>query len=270
MFGLGNKESYPERYNVVGRAFEQRLCELGAQLIHPRGEGNAGGSIEQDFEQWKEQLFQSFSASDSNETTPVSEEAKREEEATSSSYRRKYQIDLLQEVGGQQQQQQVRPHIRTFQPDKAIDARNPIYTRVSKVVDLCPSAVRAKKELELDICATPVKYRSGDHIGVFAKNDPNVIQQLAERLAIHDLNARFSIESVDGSALPFIASKDDPLTIGQVLEEYVDLNAPPRPSTIRLLSELASKPEEKEILREMSSTCSVSRVVFLFLFFFLF
>lgn len=254
VFGLGNKASYPERYNVVGKAIEKRLLELGAQLIHPRGEGDAGGSIEEDFEEWKEELFKSFAASQTGESVC---DNSTETEDIPSEERRKFKVELLSEE--EQKTAPTRTFFRTTQLDKPIDARNPIYLHVTKIVDLCPGAARAKKELEVDIHNKPVSYRTGDHIGVFAKNCNEAVEKLAERLAIHDLNAKFEISSLlDNTPIPFVSSRDDPLTIRQVLEEFIDLNAPPKTSTIKLLAEHATRPEEKELLRDMSSPSNES------------
>jgi sulfite reductase alpha subunit-like flavoprotein len=43
LFGLGNKRTYPDRFQSVGRAVDRRLLELGAMPMVPRGEGDDNG-----------------------------------------------------------------------------------------------------------------------------------------------------------------------------------------------------------------------------------
>jgi sulfite reductase alpha subunit-like flavoprotein len=57
VFGLGQSQHYPDRYQVVGKLFDSRLQELGAHRLFLRGEGDDSVDIEEDFEQWAEQLL---------------------------------------------------------------------------------------------------------------------------------------------------------------------------------------------------------------------
>lgn len=57
MFGLGNK-TY-EHYNSVCRRVEEKLCNLGANRIGERGEGDDDGSLEEDFLSWKDDMWKS-------------------------------------------------------------------------------------------------------------------------------------------------------------------------------------------------------------------
>lgn len=45
IFGLGNNMTFPERYQAVSKVLEQRMNELGAREIMPRGEGDAGQEL---------------------------------------------------------------------------------------------------------------------------------------------------------------------------------------------------------------------------------
>ena len=58
VFGLGNKQY--EHYNVVGRSVNDLMEKQGAQRVYPHGEGNAGGSIEEDFEAWRKDLWKTL------------------------------------------------------------------------------------------------------------------------------------------------------------------------------------------------------------------
>ena len=69
VFGLGNK-TY-EHYNAVGKFFDQRLEELGAQRVFEIGLGDDDANLEEDFMRWREAflpaLAQSYGWEISNE-----------------------------------------------------------------------------------------------------------------------------------------------------------------------------------------------------------
>jgi NADPH-ferrihemoprotein reductase len=55
VFALGNK-TY-EHYNLIGRKTDQKLEEMGATRIGPRGEGDDDKALEEDYLEWKDQAF---------------------------------------------------------------------------------------------------------------------------------------------------------------------------------------------------------------------
>lgn len=55
VFGLGNK-TY-ESYNAAARYLDARLDALGATRIFRRGEGDDNENLEDDFIQWKEDMW---------------------------------------------------------------------------------------------------------------------------------------------------------------------------------------------------------------------
>lgn len=55
VFGLG-KTSY-EHYNAMGKFFTKSLSEMGASTVHFHGEGDDMGTLEDDFDEWKQELW---------------------------------------------------------------------------------------------------------------------------------------------------------------------------------------------------------------------
>jgi NADPH-ferrihemoprotein reductase len=51
VFGLGNK-TY-EHFNAFARNLDNKLSELGAKRVGPRGEGDDDANLEADFNAWK-------------------------------------------------------------------------------------------------------------------------------------------------------------------------------------------------------------------------
>lgn len=58
VFGLGNK-TY-EHYNQNGRNVDAALAEMGAVRIGERGEGNDNGSMEEDYLEWKDGMWEAL------------------------------------------------------------------------------------------------------------------------------------------------------------------------------------------------------------------
>ena len=59
VFGLGNKQY--KIYQAVARLFDKRMEELGGKRVFPSGEGDADGTLEEDFEDWKSQCLPALS-----------------------------------------------------------------------------------------------------------------------------------------------------------------------------------------------------------------
>lgn len=59
IFGLGNR-TY-EHYNLVARQTDQYLESMGAERIGERGEGDDDKSMEEDYLEWKDGMWEAFS-----------------------------------------------------------------------------------------------------------------------------------------------------------------------------------------------------------------
>lgn len=62
VFGLGNTQY--EHYNKMGKDVDARMDELGATRVYRYGEGDDDGSLEDDFEEWKAELWGSLCRSE--------------------------------------------------------------------------------------------------------------------------------------------------------------------------------------------------------------
>jgi NADPH-ferrihemoprotein reductase len=58
VFGLGNK-TY-EHYNVIGKYVDRDLSSMGATRIGERGEGDDDKSMEEDYLEWKDGMWEEF------------------------------------------------------------------------------------------------------------------------------------------------------------------------------------------------------------------
>ena len=54
--------------------------------------------------------------------------------------------------------------------------------------------------IEMDITGSKLKYAAGDHVGILASNDPEIVKRIGELLNT-DLDAVFSLVNKDGMLL---------------------------------------------------------------------
>lgn len=72
VFGLGNRQY--EHYNRMGKLTDKQLAKFGAQRVFQYGEGDDDGTLEEDFEQWRAQLWPSLMQQFHPDSTKVVEE----------------------------------------------------------------------------------------------------------------------------------------------------------------------------------------------------
>lgn len=60
VFALGNR-TY-EHYNLIGRAIDSGLAKMGGVRIGERGEGDDDKSMEEDYLEWKDGMWEAFAA----------------------------------------------------------------------------------------------------------------------------------------------------------------------------------------------------------------
>jgi NADPH-ferrihemoprotein reductase len=80
---------------------------------------------------------------------------------------------------------------------KLFDIKNPYYAEVISKKDLHEGGDRTIMLIRIDLGKSDIHYQAGDHIGIFPRNNENLVKRLAERLAIKDLDALFTMTSID-------------------------------------------------------------------------
>ena len=143
VFGLGNK-TY-ENYNTMGKFFDKRIAELGGERLLDLGLGDDDANIEEDFNNWKVNFWQSICE--------------------------KYQVSRL-ENQGTIRQYQLRPNpstTRVFTGEivrynsyknqrPPFDAKNPYLAKVAKNQELHNGGDRSCMHIELDISDSKIRF----------------------------------------------------------------------------------------------------------------
>jgi cytochrome P450/NADPH-cytochrome P450 reductase len=70
VFGCGNRQ-WAQTYQAIPTRIDQSLFEAGAQRFRPRGQADANGHFEADFEAWLPGLWPALRALDADATTPA-------------------------------------------------------------------------------------------------------------------------------------------------------------------------------------------------------
>jgi len=238
VFGLGNK-TY-EHYNVMGRRVDAALAQMGGERIGERGEGDDDKSMEEDYLEWKDGMWEAFSLAMGVEEgqggdTPDFVVSELEAHPQEKVYLGEYSARALTKTRG------------------IHDAKNPYAAPIAVAKELFTTrADRNCVHIEFNTEGSGITYQHGDHLGVWPINPDVEVERLLCALGLHDKrDTVIGIESLDPALakVPFPV----PTTYGTVLRHYIDISAVAGRQILGTLSKFAPTPEAEAFLKDLNT-----------------
>lgn len=250
VFGLGNRQY--EHYNYMGRVVDELMAKHGAERAYNYGEGDDDASLDEDFDDWKENLWKALrkqlvpGADVEDELAAAADKAGESDDTVAPEY--EY---LLDEVSAPAEDPAaVLKGVRMKASTKHFFTAKSAKVVVNREVR--PSTENGSTvHVEFDLRETGVKYLTADNLAVLAENLPSHVTRLADRLG-YDLEQWVDVKPVDedtNGELPF----PSPCSIEQMLTSYLAINSAPRKGPLKQLAYFATDPEERARLVFLSS-----------------
>ncbi|KIJ59467.1 hypothetical protein HYDPIDRAFT_118445 [Hydnomerulius pinastri MD-312] len=238
VFALGNR-TY-EHYNAIGRSVDEEMTKMGAVRIGERGEGDDDKSMEEDYLEWKDGMWEAFAEAMGVEEgqggdTPDFTVTELDSHPAEKVY--------LGELSA-----------RALTKTKGIhDAKNPYASPVKASRELFQvGGERNCVHVELDIEGSGMTYQHGDHVGVWALNPDVEVDRLLCTLGLYNKkDTVINIDSLDPALakVPFPV----PTTYGTVLRHYIDISAVAGRQMLGVLSKFAPSPEAEAFLKNLNT-----------------
>ncbi|PCH40164.1 NADPH-dependent cytochrome P450 oxidoreductase [Wolfiporia cocos MD-104 SS10] len=238
VFGLGNR-TY-EHYNLIAKNVDRDLQKMGAIRIGERGEGDDDKSMEEDYLEWKDGMWEAFAQAMNVEEgqggdTPDFAVTEVEDHPPEKVY--------LGELSA-----------RALTRSKGIhDAKNPYPAPITVARELFQQGSdRNCVHIEFNTEGSGVTYQHGDHVGVWPSNTEIEVQRLLCALGLYDKKDKvINIESLDPALakVPFPV----PTTYITVLRHYIDISAVAGRQILGVMSKSAPSPEAEAFLKTLNS-----------------
>lgn len=235
VFALGN--STYEHYCAAGRQADGYLAARGAKRIGERGEGDHNKNLDEDYLSWKDGMFQVLKEELGLQEVDVGDQADfvvKELDAASQDMSTVYLGEL---------------HNRTTSNSAPVyDAKHPYPAALVSSRELFLDGERNCVFAEFDITGAGIRYKAGDHIGIWPMNPEQEVQRTLNVLGLQG-STIIDVISLDPALakVPF----PTPTTIESSLRHYLDINAPVSRQTCSALSCWAPKGSdaERQLLR---------------------
>lgn len=302
VFGLGNSTTHKERFNVVGKAVDQKLEQLGGKRALPLGLGDDSQCIEIQFDEWQEELLKTLAQQKSStkpaeptSSTPSTSSATTTTTTSSSQTNTEKETEPILPWTSSKQVPPTRFDCSYVQTKPKLDIvpltssylvnsgfyasqtrlrlvtlnqeMTPLSSRSSKMMKFQVNPVDSCNSVSqpkvVDSCQPLIdSYTTGDHLAVYPQNNPELVSFVASRLGVK-LEDEFDIQPLNGASNKGAKLPfQGPTTVHHALSHYFDLTGLPAPKYLRSLAEFASDAQEKSTLTQASQKGNYEQFVY--------
>ncbi|KAG9035881.1 NADPH-cytochrome P450 reductase [Tulasnella sp. JGI-2019a] len=240
VFGLGNR-TY-EHYNVISKQIDEHLTKMGAVRIGERGEGDDDKSMEEDYLDWKDGMWNAFATA-----MGVEEGAGADSPDFTVSELSTYDMNkvYLGELSA-----------RALTKTKGIhDLKNPYPAPIAVAKELfAPGGERNCMHVEFDTAGSGITYQHGDHLGLWPSNSDLEVARLLCVLGLgteERMKQVIGVESLDPALakVPFPV----PTTYETALRHYIDISAVASRQLLAALAKFAPSESAAEVLKKVGT-----------------
>ena len=221
----------------IGRNVDKKLYTMGAQRLIKHGEGDDDQNIDEDFMYWSELFW---------------EAAKSKYNLKGTSEIQKINVPFYLQFNDDDSQEKKKfanylGGVESFEPDRKFKARLiPISKNIELRNDI--SDGNSTRHIELDISKSSLRYMTADNLGVFAKNDANLVLQLCQRLAINSPKTTLFSLQVKDNVKGFKNNFPRICSIYDAFSWYLDFTSCPRINTLKTMAAYCENEIEKDAL----------------------
>jgi len=238
VFALGNR-TY-EHFNKIGRDIDSQMTEMGAVRLGTVGEGDDDKSMEEDYLEWKDGMWDAFSKAMGVEEGQGGDSADFAVTELESHPEEKVYLGELS--------------ARALTKTKGIhDAKNPYAAPIIASRELFQvDGDRNCVHVELNTEGSGITYQHGDHVGVWPSNPDVEVDRLLCALGLYDKkDTVIGIESLDPALakVPFPV----PTTYATVLRHYIDISAVAGRQILGSMSKFAPSPEAEAFVKNLNT-----------------
>ena len=226
VFGLGDKQY--KFYCQMGVEVDKRMAALGATRVYGLGQGDAGRTIEEDFEDWRKDLWPAVGHALG---IPL-------KDTTDEPYEPELKLAFVEEGAALPY-----PKMMTvLEPTNRTPAWGTI-TASNELLKDGGAEKRSTKEIAVDITGSHISYQSGDHLGVLPCNSDDVVDQYLSLLNIDSETAGKIVSLRDDRFKNVFPAR---VAVREALKWYIDLSGVPKKSTLRAFAHCCTDENEKK------------------------
>lgn len=248
VFGLGNSQY--ENFNKMGREFNQKLADLGAERVFDYGEGDDDATLEDDFENWKVKAIPALTKRyrPSSSIPPNVDDTSDSAKAPLT-----YEVEKCNPVNHPKEL----PQSLISTTSKYFFSSH--YVTVTKNREMrTPADGGHTVHMEFDLTDSNVKYFTADNLAVIPDNLESSVHQFSQTCGGFDLDQYVSIIPVslpegDEEVIPFKHPFPNPCSLREIFTLYLDIDSIPRKSALERFIPYVTDVKQQNWLKELVS-----------------